>query len=695
MKARHEHDLERLSRTCGILSSYRSVTGETVPIDSAARIALLAAMGIDAGTEESTAAAILELEREFWTTAIEPVRVVRVDEQPLRFSGCLPEAFLQTRWAVTVHEESGRLQHGFVEPAPLRHRRIDGVSRVFCEMRLAFTLPEGVHELELHGQIGAPESARMSLIVCPRQAYTTENRRLALTLQTYALRSERPGYHGIGTLSEVKSLARTLPGWFPGLSPVHALFYNEPDRRSPYSPSSRMHLNPFLIDLEAIPEFARSRAARALLAEPAFQRELDRLRAAPTIPYAAVAAWRGRVLALLFDTFRAAVYGTGSARDFAFSRFIREGGEPLRNFALFEALRERFGTPPPGFESPDHPAARAFATRHEDRLLYFLYLQWNARAQLRSLERSLRRDGGGLYLDLAVGAAPDGAEVWCNPGAYARAFIGAPPDAFAPQGQNWNLAPFHPLELRRQAYRPFRELLRANLPPGGILRIDHVMGLSRLYWTGPTGGGYVRYPFADLSGILALESQRRRCTIIGEDLGTLPDDMRARLQESRLYSFRVLYFEKNGDEFIPPAAYPRDAAAAVNTHDLPTIRGFFHGHDIDLRAKLGHLAPEATADEHARRKIEVAALTRLAGFAPGDQVPDAALIDALHRLLLQTPARILLVSLHDLLEETEQPNLPGTVDEYPSWALRYSRSVADLAAAPRLRAFLDQAAGRS
>lgn len=676
--------LERLCRFCGIISSYRSVTGETVALDGPGRVALLAAMGLEAGDQPTAKRTLLELEEELWRTALDPVHVARPRDFPLRLDVRLPDEYLRARWALTLIEENGRRHHGMVRPFPLRYRRTAAGLRALCEIEVPFPCPPtGYHTIELRGEAG-PESHRMSLIVAPETAFVPEGNGTALAIQNYALYSRAPEFTGVGGLREIRALSAAFPEHYLGLSPVHALFYDDPERRSPYSPSSRFWLTPLLLDFTRIPEWDDCPTARELVAGEDFQRRRRALCAGDRVPYAGAVALRERIFEPLFACFYERHYRRETRRGRGFDRFARAAGPALEDHALFEALREHFarenggsaGDPrdwPPGYEGPRAPLARRFARRQERRLLYFQYLQWNCALQLRALQRELHARSSGLYLDLAVGAAPDGSEVWCDRSLYAGASIGAPPDAFAPDGQNWGLAPFAPPALKARAYRPFIRMLRANMPRGGILRIDHVMGLARLYWAGPGGGGYVRYPFADLAGILALESRRRRCTLIGEDLGTVPEDLRAELAARRIFSFRVLYFEKDGDEFLPPAAYPEFAAAAVNTHDLPTLRGFLAGRDVELREESGSLDARTAALERERRRQEAQALMRLAGESePGE------LFAALRRLIDASPARLRIYSLHDLLNESEQPNLPGTVDEYPNWKLRYSRPVEDL-----------------
>ena len=307
---------------------------------------------------------------------------------------------------------------------------------------------------------------------------------------------------------------------------------------------------------------------------------LSRLRDSALVDYAGVAEVKSRVLNLIYARFRAGHLIPGSERADAFAGFRARGGAALRFHALFEAIQEHFfavdaaayGWPawPEAFRDPGSPAVERFAAEHAERVEYYEYLQWQADLQLGAARaRVLARLGVGLYVDLAVSIDRAGAEAWTHRRVLASgASVGAPPDAFNMRGQNWGLPPLIPHRLRAAGYAPFIDTLRANMRHAGALRIDHVMGLLRLFWIPEGGAGaYVRYPFADLLGILALESQRHRCLIIGEDLGTVPDEVRTALTATGILSYRLLYFRRGRDDFLPPSDYPVQALVAASTHD--------------------------------------------------------------------------------------------------------------------------------
>jgi (1->4)-alpha-D-glucan 1-alpha-D-glucosylmutase len=485
------------------------------------------------------------------------------------------------------------------------------------------------------------------------------------------------------------------------LNPLHPLFPSEPAHASPYSPSNRAWFNTLYLDVEAIPEFHECSEAKVRVASPEFAARLAGLRAGKEVDYATVARAKAEVLDLIYRHFRTHHLAHGTQRAQAFRAFQAQGGESLRAHALFEALQAHFhaadpqvwGWPawPAAYRDPASPEVAAFAERAAAEVEYFEYLQWQAAEQLaragqRSWQRWLRV---GLMFDLAIGVAEGGAATWAQRDLYAlSASIGAPPDEINRMGQDWGLPPWIPHRLREAAYAPFIELLRANMREAGALRIDHVMGLYRLYWV-PRGqpaseGAYVRYPFDDLLGILALESQRNRCMVVGEDLGTVPDEVRAALAPMGVFSTRLLYFEREADGSLkPPGAWPENAVVAVTTHDLPTLAGFWQGLDIELRARLALFPDQRVREEQVRLRAEDRKRLLLAleeqGLLPVGADADPAgfprltpeLAAAVYLYLARAPARLLLVQMEDAFGMDEQANLPGTTwPAYPCWRSR-------------------------
>ncbi len=510
------------------------------------------------------------------------------------------------------------------------------------------------------------------------------------TVQLYGLRSERNW--GIGDFGDLRLLVEIAAGFgaaVVGVNPLHAA------DASPYSPSSRHALNVLYLDVEAIPEFQRCAEAQELFKSSSFRERLGRLRDAELVDYAGVRAAKLEVLERLHECFT-----HDRARRERFAEFDRQSPKPLRGYALYEALKEEFG---PNWQSwPEQYRNRAsshvknFSKKNAARVQFYAYLQWNARLQLDLAQRRAKELGMpvGLYVDLALGSDRGGAEVWSDPAAYAtEASIGAPPDEFNPRGQDWGLPPYAPRALRAARYRPFIDLLRANMPQGGALRLDHVMALARLYWiprgNNPDKGGYVNYPLRDLLGLLAQESRRKRCMVIGEDLGTVTPELRKALNEAGVLSYRPLVFEKDAKgEFLAPSAYPREALVCVSTHDLPTWRGFWKAHDLELRRRLG-LSVDFEK-ESAIRETDKEALERALARDGFDTSAASA-----HAFLARTPARILVVQPEDVFELVEQANLPGTIDQHPNWRRKLPVALERWPSEPRMQALLQALAERA
>ncbi len=720
-------NLDRLAERVGIEPFFFDIWGNRADVSVEAKKALIAALGYGAGSESEIAASLLELETQPWRRLAPPVLVVadsEIIEVPLAVRDFELEHPLS--WCLT--EESGAVHNGMVSQlAGLALRAVavlDGVSMRRLVVPLPVRPPLGYHTLTLsHGG----QAARLSLIVAPERCLAPEDivpggRCWGLGVQLYGVRSA--GNWGIGDFSDLAEVAERAASWgagMVGLNPLHGLFAADPHHFSPYSPSHRCFLNILYIDPVAVPDLAECPEARDLIGGPEFLRALAQARACELVDYPAVAALKRPVLERLFDSFRRRhlALAEPSLRATAFRAFQTEGAETLYRFALFEALHEHvFGRDftrwdwrgwPEGLRNPDSAEVAAFAAAHADRIAFFQYLQWLADLQLGDAAARGRRAGlgFGFYRDLAVAISPGGAAAWAEPGAVAiEARVGCPPDQFNLQGQNWGLAPFSPLGLVETAYRPFIEVLRANMRHAGVLRIDHVMALQHLYWIPPGGGigGYVSYPLRDLVRLVALESQRNRCVVIGEDLGTVPEGFRPAMERAGILSCRVFYFERDqAGNFLPPEAYPAAALVTATTHDLATLAGYWQGRDLEWRTRLG-LYPtlemrddESKGRDHDRWRL-LDSLART-GVLPDHLRPhhgrlpvlDDELVAAVYRLLALTPARVLMVQMEDLLLEPEQPNLPGTITEHPNWRRRLALSleqIARLGAAQRLAGLL-------
>jgi 4-alpha-glucanotransferase len=603
-----------LVRQIGVETHYTDALGETRKVSDDTLSALITAFGLPA--DPVSARRQLEEQRRALPLGLETAQIVRAEHPRPELALRLPTNCRKIVWKC-------RLEYGEECRGELPS---EGTSGQRFSMPLPAGLPLGYHRLDVEaGGI----STRINLIVAPDRCYLPAElgpgaRSWGLSCQLYGLRSKRNW--GIGDFSDLATLARAAGACGAaavGINPLHALFAAEPQHVSPYSPSSRSQLHYLYIDVTAVPSFGEDEAVRELMQSQWFGATHWAARSAALIDYGAVAACKRPVLEALFRRFRSRELGAdGTAKTnlgHAFRDFQRRGGQSLADFAVFEALHENYAREdahfswrswPAAMRDPRSPQVAEFASAHCNRVEFFQYLQWEADRQLGAAMAAPREAGLsiGLYRDLAVGADPNGAEAWADQELIAPgASIGAPPDALSRGGQNWGLAPVNPLVLRRQGFAPFVASLRANMRHAGMLRIDHVMSLKRLYWI-PSGmeakaGTYVNYPFDDLLRLLALESQRQACAVVGEDLGTVPEGFRETMRAANALSYRILVFERRKDgEFVPPAEYPPLAAASAATHDIATLKGFWLGGDIAWRQRL-ELYPDrrAWATEVAER----------------------------------------------------------------------------------------------
>ncbi|MCO6416743.1 glycogen debranching protein GlgX [Siccirubricoccus sp. KC 17139] len=644
--------LGELAEAAGIAPEWHGLDGSAHRVPEGTLRAILGALGLPA---ESAAQARESLERLKAPCALPAAASFRLGE-----AATLPCA--AEGWLTLVRED------GETQPLQAEGPWDQAPGRPPCRRLALPALPIGRHRIFPEGQ---PELGCEITVAPPAgflpQALAGGGRGFGVAVQLYALR--RPGDQGIGdytALAEAARLAGAEGAMLLGLSPPHALPPLERSRASPYQPSDRRFLEPAFIDLGAIP-FG---PAAPVLPEGAL------------VDYPAVwAAKRAGLLAAWRDFPEAHPWRAELAG------FRAQGGAALERFAAFNAIAAQRGSTdwrrwPAELARGDAEGVAAFIAAHPEEIGFEVFQQFLADRQMGEAAQA----GAGLYRDLAVGAAPDGAELWSGDARFLDGLsIGAPPDAFAPEGQVWGIPAPAPTDDAG-----FAALLRANMRHAAALRIDHVLGLTRLFLV-PDGarggeGAYLRYPLKDRLATLALESHRARCLVVGEDLGTVPPGLRAELAADRVLSYRVLWFEREGEGFVPPARWPALAAACVATHDLPTLLGWWQGEDIAEREALG--IGDAVA-ARAGREAERAALRRLLeaeGLWPEDE---AELPAAVHALVARTPSALLLVQAEDLAGELVAVNLPGTDWQRPNWRRRLPLPVAALFADPRARAILD------
>ena len=534
------------------------------------------------------------------------------------------------------------------------------------EIPLPSNLPVGVYRLQLADASLSSEDA--TLIVAPGKAYAgTFDRTWMLAVQLYGLRSDRNW--GIGDFTDLQDLIRvgaSLGAGGIGLNPLHALFDDRPAECSPYSPNSRLFLNPLYIDVEALPEFTG-----------AADSELAPLRRSGLVDYPAVAAAKWRALRAAFDQFQSK---PNPSRQAAFEAFRAERAPLLTRFACFEMLRHRYEKAwwewPSEFQHPDDAQCAGLCAGPDGAEVAFIeYVQWNADVQLKAcfdLTRDLDMPVG-LYLDVAVGVQAGGFDAWNEQVAISRHLsVGAPPDALQPAGQNWGLAGFNAAGLEAQGFAPFKDMLRASMRYAGAIRLDHVLGLNRLYVVPhgyrPQNGAYVEMPLEALLAVTAQESVANDCVVIGEDLGTVPDGFRDHMAAWGIWSYLVMMFER--DEryaFRGLDHYAANALVTFNTHDLPTYAGWRSYHDLQLKRSIG--IDPGESDDARRYAIEMLdTVLRQNGIDRSDFFGVA-------HFLARTRTRLEAIALEDLLGVTDQPNIPGTIDEHPNWRQRLPATV--------------------
>jgi 4-alpha-glucanotransferase len=635
-------------------------------------------MGVACDSEQEIAASLRAAEEAPWRQVVPPSTVLS-DADAFELTLHLPPgtgvtARIRTESGADIPVEAG------VRPTGRHARLRDGTERAEVVLPLPTRLPLGYHRVEVTPE-GSSETAAGHLIVTPGRCPDPADlgRSWGWMLQLYALRSARSW--GIGDLSDLATLMESgapLGADFAVVNPLHAAAPVVPQVDSPYYPSSRRFTNPLYLAIRDVPEIADLRGAEAarvreLAAEAEGRNHADRID-------------RDAAFVAKAEALRLAHASMSPGRRQALEAYRRREGEPLENFATFCCLAETHGLPfqtwPESLRHPGAPAVASFRAAHADRVTYHTYLQFLCDEQLAVAQRAAVSSGArvGIVHDLAVGVDKGGADAWALQDALGLGVsVGAPPDAFNQQGQDWQQPPLLPNRLREQGYVPFRDMLRAVLRHGGGIRIDHIIGLFRLYWIPDDApardGTYVRYPVHDLLGVLALEATRAEAIVIGEDLGTVEPGVREELTNRSILSSSVLYFERDdADDDAPRRAvdYPHRSLASVTTHDLPTAAGWWSDEDVDVRTRLGLLAEGRSEDEE--RQDKASERERMEGLlADEGLLGEGALlgdrVQAMHAFLARTPAALVAVNVPDVVGDLRAPNLPGTVDEYPNWRL--------------------------
>ncbi|MFE3494234.1 4-alpha-glucanotransferase [Streptomyces sp. NPDC059175] len=707
--------LARLAALHGVATSYAPSPGATVPVPDSTVVAVLAALGVDASTPQAVRAALDAAAPVATGTLLPPTVVVWLPlDAPPAAVGALPSGTLLrvlTEDGVTVEWREGAAPHGDAPADRAGRSPGPGCGSAGAEPHPSHwgRLPHGVHRLTVCARDG--RDARATLIVAPSVLARPEGRQHGFLVQLYSLLSSRSW--GMGDLGDLRELAawagHDLGAGFVQINPLHAAVPGAPTDPSPYRPSSRRFPDPVHLRIEDVPEYAyvtgRDRVRLDALLEKAAVLRVSVLEKGALIDRDAVWELKLRALELVLRV------PLGPGRRAAYCAFLAAQGRALDDYATWCALAEVYGSDwhawPAGLRDP--LSAETARARGElmDRVDFHCRLAWLTDEQLAAASRAARDAGMavGIVHDLAVGVHPGGADAWAQQDAFAPGIsIGAPPDAFNARGQDWGLPPWRPDVLAATGYAPYRGLLRGLLRHAGALRLDHVMGLFRLWWVPngvePTEGTYVRYDAEAMLAVLVLEAHRARAVVIGEDLGTVEPGVRESLARRGVLGTSVLWFERDWAGTrrpLPPEGWRENCVATATTHDLPSTAARLRGEHLVLRHRLGLLSRplerERTEDraEVAEWRDRLAAL----GLLPEGTHDEEGEIRAVYRFLLRTPARMVGVWLPDAVGDRRPQNLPGTWDQYPNWRLPVADAsgrpmcLEDLAASPRLHGLME------
>lgn len=696
--------LTELARHFGVQPSYIGMDGKRRHADADSLQAILGALGVSLDRVADAGAALQEERLQAWRRRLEPVTVVwgrSAGVVEYRPSPEAPEQPLNIELATA----EGKTFHESFQPELLNTLRLETIAgRDYPVKAIPLPkLPYGYHTLRVES---GGETAETMVIVAPRQAYEHkgEDGLWGVFLPLYALNSQHSwGAGDLGDFERLVDWTQGLGGSVVATLPLLATFLDEPFEPSPYVPASRLFWNEFYIDMERIPELQESPAARAIIAGEDFQQALRTLRAAPNADYRGVMELKERVLRELALEFFSR--GESSPRFAAFQEFTRQFPAAGDYAAFRAACRAQHGSWHTWPESMKQGELTP-ADYDEETKRYYLYSQFIVQEQMDRLSEHARRGGPGLYLDLPLGVNPDSYDVWRQRDSFAWGVAGgAPPDLFFSKGQNWGFAPLHPLRLRQGRYRYIIDCVQRLMRQAGVVRIDHVMGLHRLFWV-PNGmeatkGVYVSYRADELHAILNVESHRYRSMIVGEDLGTVPTEVRRAMKRHNVHGMYVLQFCIQPKTECLVAPVNPGVVASVNTHDMPSFAGFWQGREIDDQLDLGLIKPEEEAEARRRRAATRETLVaflekqKLLGRDSGEEraeLPRHDLLRAVHEYLGRGPARMVLVNLEDLWQELRQQNVPGTSSERQNWRHKARFSLEEFTSQKAVRELLEAVA---
>ncbi len=704
--------IEQLSHLYGIVPEYWDIFGNLHIASIDTKKALLKAMKIDVDSTESLAAALGREQSKPWSCFIEPVKVLSVNAQPFTIAAYVPvnegEEHRLTLSCSLEDEYGQREELMFAgEGLKIKDQHWIGSAR-YVKFDLTYDGSRDIGYYRATVVCRHPEnifpggSAMLEktcrIIITPDACYIPaelESRGTwGLSINLYSLRSSRNW--GVGDFTDLKTMVRfsaSLKSGFVGINPLHAIPNIMPYGISPYSPITRFYKNFIYLDMNAIPEVIASESAQETMNSGVFKKEMSAATNGDLVEYEKIAFLKKSVLRNAFDSFYHGEYDGNSPRSCEFRKFIEEEGTALDSFALFSAIWEHMNNLhnhhgwldwPEQFRNPLSEAVREFRTLHEKELLFHKYVQWLLDGQHRETAELAFSLGMpiGIYHDLAIGSIGGGSDSWNSQGITAdNVDVGAPPDDFNPNGQNWTFPPLISERLKETGYDFFIRLIAKNMRYNGALRIDHALGLFRLFWI-PGGmpaekGAYVTCADEDLLRIIALESVRNKTMVIAEDLGTVGENVHEALMRFGMLSYRLFYFERNYPDpsFRYPEQYPPMALCSITTHDLPTVYGFWSGRDIRVKKQLNvyhdsEIMQRCLKDRERDRMLMLDALKSRC-IVPDDfrLAPEMSteLCLAIYEYLARTNCKLVAVSLDDVIGTVDQQNIPGITGSYPNW----------------------------
>lgn len=688
--------INELAVLYGIVSEYWDIFGNQHITSYETKRAILRSMGLKIDSEEDIRNEIDKIKYRPWNRFLEPVKVIAEKDQPFKIPihVCIEDRCKDFDISWSIEDEEGRREEYFLstnESAIVQERWICGKRHIRIDLKDDKKRPIGYYSLNIRFRSKGMEiSGSSRIIIAPEACYIPNelNKTWGLYINLYSIRSmENFGVGDFGDLKRIIIWISDLKGGFVGINPLHAIANRMPFGISPYSPISRLYKNFIYLNIEGIPEINKDEVFTV-------KDEIKFLSDSELIDYEGVSKLKISLLCDAFETFYKEHYLKGTKRGIAFKRFVLEEGEDLNSFATYMALSEYFRDPknpeyswhnwPEEYRTPDSAYVKEFRKNYKKRILFYQYIQWCIEEQLMELS-SIAKESSmplGIYHDLAIGSIGQCHDTWMEQGLFAMDIdLGAPPDDFNPDGQNWGFPPLVPTEMEERGYDFFIKVIRKNMKHFGVLRIDHALGLFRQFWipkgSHPKEGAYVMYNYEDLLRIIALESVRNKTVVVAEDLGTIGENVRENLLRFNMLSYRLLYFERNYPDlsFIPPDKYPEMALCSVTTHDLPTLYGWWTGREIEIKKKLGIIDDSKYQRYNYERQrdrqfllqsLEQQGLIKASDFCGiSYMTPDLCL--KIYEYLAQTPCKLLSVNLDDIIGTIDQQNMPGIVEAYPSW----------------------------